>query len=152
MISIMKKILYFAIAAVSGLVLASCQPTVLESPKADSPIAANALQSAFVIDGQYADAACTVPQADGNYIKYHTSPARTVQISTTKSDGSKNVLVTGAAGVFNITPRRGQDSNQPFTVSTINQDASVVSFDSSVNVFPLTAPSTCMSRPTSLPR
>ena len=52
MISIMKKILYFAIAAVSGLVLASCQPTVLESPKADSPIAANALQSAFVIDGQ----------------------------------------------------------------------------------------------------
>ena len=131
----MKKILYFAIAAVTGLVLAACQPTVLESPKADSPIAANALQSAFVIDGQYADAACTVPQADGNYIKYHTSPARTVQISTTKSDGSKNVLVTGAAGVFNITPRRGQDSNQPFTVSTINQDASVISFDSSVNVY-----------------
>ena len=131
----MKNILYFAIAAVSGLALASCQPTVLESPKADSPIAANALQSAFVIDGQYADAACTVPQADGNYIKYHTSPARTVQISTTKSDGSKNVLVTGASGVFNITPRRGQDSNQPFTVSTINQDASVVSFDSSVNVY-----------------
>jgi len=135
MISIMKKILYFAIAAVTGLVLASCQPTVLESPKADSPIAANTLQSAFVIDGQYADAACTVPQADGNYIKYHTSPARTVQISTVKADGSKNVLVTGAAGVFNITPRRGQDSNQPFTVSTINQDASVVSFDSSVNVY-----------------
>ena len=53
----MKKILYFAIAAVTGLVLAACQPTVLESPKADAPIASNALQSAFVIDGQYADAA-----------------------------------------------------------------------------------------------
>lgn len=131
----MKKILYFAIAAVTGLLLASCQPTVLEGPKADGPIAANDLQSAFVIDGQFADAACTVPQADGNYIKYHTSPSRTVQISTVKADGSKNILVTGATGVFNITPRRGADSNQPFTVSTINQDASVVSFDSSVNVY-----------------
>ena len=131
----MKKILYFAIAAVTGLVFASCQPTVLESPKADAPIASSALQSAFVIDGQFADAACTIPQADGNYIKYHTSPARTVQVSTTKADGSKNVLATGASGVFNITPRRGQDSNQPFTVSTINQDASIVSFDSSVNVY-----------------
>ena len=131
----MKKVLYFAIAAVSGLLLASCQPQVLVGPNADGPVAANDLQSAFVIDGQFADAACTVPQTDGNFIKYHTSPARTVQISTTKADGSKNILVTGASGVFNITPRRGADSNQPFTVSTINQDASVVSFDSSVNVF-----------------
>ena len=131
----MKRILYFAIAAVSGLLLASCQPQLLEGPKADGPVAANELQSSFVVDGQFADAACTIPQADGNYIKYHTSPARTVQVYNTKADGSKNVLATGASGVFNITPRRGADSNQPFSVATINQDATVVSFDSSVNVY-----------------
>jgi len=119
----------------AGAVLASCEPVLLKGPEADAPLAANELQSAFVIDGQFADAACTVAQADGNYIKYHTSPAVTVQVFNHKADGSKNVLATGATGVFNITPRRGADSNQPFSVATINQDASIVSFDSSVNVY-----------------
>ena len=131
----MKKLVYFAIAAMAGMLLVSCEPELLKGPEADGPVAANELQSSFVIDGQYSDAACTIAQADGNYIKYHTSPARTVQVFTTKADGSKNVLATGASGVFNITPRRGADSNQPFSVSTINQDASIVSFDSSVNVY-----------------
>lgn len=131
----MKKIFYFAIAALAGALLVSCEPTLIEGPKADVPFAASELQSSFVIDGQFADAACTVPQADGNYIKYHTSPARTVQVYNTKADGTKNVLSTGASGVFNITPRRGADPNQAFTVAAINQDASVISFDSSVNVY-----------------
>ena len=131
----MKKIFYFAIAALSGALLVSCEPTLIEGPKADVPIAASELQSSFVIDGQFADAACTIPQADGNYIKYHTSPARTVQVYNTKADGTKTVLSTGASGVFNITPRRGADPNQAFTVAAINQDASVISFDSSVNVY-----------------
>ena len=135
MIRNMKHRIYFAIAALAGALLVSCQPALIEGPKADSPVAANELQSSFVIDGQFADAACTIPQADGNYIKYHTSPARTVQVYNQKADGTKNVLVTGASGVFNITPRRGADSNQPFSVAVINQDASVVSFDSSVNVY-----------------
>lgn len=131
----MKNKFYFAIAALAGALLVACEPVLIEGPKADAPIAANELQNSFVIDGQFADAACTIPQADGNYIKYHTSPARTVQVYNSKADGSKNVLVVGASGVFNITPRRGADTNQPFTVATINQDASVVSFDSSVNVY-----------------
>ena len=131
----MKKIFYFATIALAGMLLASCEPTLIVGPKADAPIAANDLQGAFVIDGQFADAECTVPQADGNYIKYHTSPAQTVQVYNFKADGSKNLLATGASGVFNITPRRGADPNQPFTVATINQDASIVSFDSSVNVY-----------------
>ena len=130
----MKKLFYFAIAAIA-LGAVSCQPTLIKGPDADAPVTASELQSAFVIAGQYADAACTTPQADGNYIKYYTSPARTVQVYTSKADGSKNILATGATGVFNITPRRGADTNQPFSVSTINQDASVVSFTSSVNVF-----------------
>jgi hypothetical protein len=121
--------------ALAGLMLASCEPALLQGPAAAAPMASTALQSAFVIDGQFADAACTIPQTDGNYIKYSTSPAVTVQVSTTKADGTKNVLATGASGVFNITPRRGADPNQPFTVTTINQDATTVSFESSVNVF-----------------
>jgi len=131
----MKKSLYFAIAAVAALMLASCEPVVIQGPKADSPVGASELQSSFRIDGQYADAACTQAKEDGNYIKYHTSPATTVQVYNYKADGSKNILATGASGVFNITPRRGADSNQPFSVATINQDASIVSFDSSVNVY-----------------
>ena len=133
--SIMKNIFYFAIVAMAGLLLVSCEPMLIEGPKADAPIVASDLQSAFVVDGQFADAACTIPQADGNYIKYHTSPATTVQIFNYKADGSKNILTTGASGVFNITPRRGQDPLQNYTVATINQDASIVSFDTSINVY-----------------
>ena len=131
----MKKIFYFAFVAVAGLLLYSCEPKLIEGPDADEPIAASELHDAFVIEGQYADAACTTAQADGNYIKYYTSPARTVQVYNYKSDGSKNVLATGAAGVFNITPKRGQSSQQTYYVSTINQDASVVSFENSVDVY-----------------
>ena len=135
MIRIMKNKFYFAILVLAGALLVSCEPALIEGPKAGAPIAANELQQAFKIVGQYADAACTQPQSDGNYIKYITSPATTVQVFNYNSDGSKNVLVTGASGVFNITPRRGADPNQEFGVSTINQDASVVSFSSSVNVY-----------------
>ena len=131
----MKKIFYFAMIALAGALVAACQPALIEGPKADAPMSASSLQSAFVIDGQFTDAACTQAASDGNYIKYHTSPAQTVQVYNFKADGSKNVLATGASGVFNITPRRGADSNQVYTVATINQDASVVSFDSSVNVY-----------------
>ena len=119
----------------AGLLLVSCEPQLIKGPTADSPTDQGSLKSAFVIDGQFEDAACTIAKADGNYIKYHTSPAQTVQVYNFKADGSKNVLSTGASGVFNITPRRGADSNQSFTVATMNQDASIVSFDSSVNVY-----------------
>jgi len=134
----MKKIFYFAIAFIGALAVA-CQPVVLETPEAfqteKTAVSSSALQAAFVIDGQFSDAACTVPEDDGNYIKFHTSPAVTVQVYNFKADGSKNVLITAASGVFNITPKRGADPNQAFTVATINQDGTVVSFDSSVKVF-----------------
>ena len=131
----MKKIFYLAIAALTGALVVACQPALIEGPKADTPMAASALQNAFVIDGQFSDEACTIPQADGNYIKYHTSPATTVQVYNFKADGSKNVLSTGASGVFNITPRRGADSHQAFAVASMNQDASVISFESAVDVY-----------------
>ncbi len=135
MIQVMKKIFYLSILALAGVMLVSCEPVIIKGPEAGTPISSGELQSAFTIVGQYADAACTQPMSDGNYIKYTTNPSQTVQVFNYKSDGSKNVLATGASGVFNITPRRGADSNQPFGVSTINQDASLVFFESSVNVY-----------------
>ena len=133
----MKKIFYFTLAIVAGLLLAACEPMILSTPEANlgAQATSSELQAAFVIDGQYADADCTVAQADGNYIKYHTSPSMPVQVYNFKADGSKNVLALGASGVFNITPKRGADSNQSFTVASMNQDATIISFDSSVNVF-----------------
>ena len=131
----MKRIIYLAIVALAGTLLYSCEPVIIEGPKAAAPMAQSELQSAYVVDGQFEDAACTVPKTDGNYIKYHTSPATTVQIYNFKSDGSKNVLATGATGVFNITPRRGQDPHQTYAVSTINQDASVISFETAIDVY-----------------
>ena len=102
----MKKIFYFAMAALAGALLVSCEPTLIDGPDAKAPIGASELQSSFVIDGQFADAACTIPQADGNYIKYHTSPARTVQVYNTKADGPKNVLVTGVRHLHLLGHRR----------------------------------------------
>ncbi|MCR5758825.1 MAG: hypothetical protein K6G39_00500 [Bacteroidales bacterium] len=131
----MKKLIYFTFAAFALAALASCEPELIKGPEAAASVASSELQSAFKIDGQFADAACTQAQADGNYIMFSTSPARTVQITNLKADGTKNILATGASGVFNITPKRGQSSTQAFTVSTINQDASVVSFESTVNVY-----------------
>lgn len=131
---IMKKILFSTIVMATGLFFAACTPEVIEGPKAAAPVDASAIQSAFVVDGQFADAACTQPQSDGNFIKYHTSPAVTVQVSNLKN-GAKVVLATGASGVFNIKPKRGSDPNQAYRVEVINQDASVVGFDSSVSVF-----------------
>ena len=64
--------------ALAGALVAACQPALIEGPKADALMSASSLQSAFVLDGQFADAACTQPAEDGNYIKYHTSPAQTV--------------------------------------------------------------------------
>jgi len=131
----MKKFLFAIFITATGLLFSACQPVVIDGPKASAPVAASDLQKSFIIDGQFADEGCTIPQTDGNYIKYYTTPAVTVQISYTKADGSKTVLTTGASGVFNITPKRGNPSTQSFTVTTINQDASRVSFESSVNVY-----------------
>ena len=134
--SIMKKIFYFAIA-LAGVFAVACQPVVLSSPEASkiTTVASSELKTAFIIDGQFADVTCETPQEDGNYIKFHTSPSVTVQIYNTKADGSKNVLITAASGVFNITPKRGADPNQTFKVATMNQDGSVAEFESSVTVF-----------------
>lgn len=130
----MKKLLYLAMIAVAGAFVASCQPELIDGPDYGQNGDLATLQNGFRIIGQYADQDCTIPQADGNFIKYTTSPATTVQVYNYKND-SKNLLAVGASGVFNITPKRGQDPNQKFMVAAINPDASIYEFESSVNVF-----------------
>ena len=131
----MKRLTYLAVIAAAGMFLASCQPEIIEGGVAGASVSPEQVQSAFVIDGQYAELKCLTPKSDGNFIKYHTSPAITVQISQYKPDGSANILATGASGVFNITPKRGNPSQQQFVVTAINPDASQVSFTSNVTVY-----------------
>lgn len=121
--------------AIAAMAFASCEPEILSGGVPGDNVTAEQVQNWFVIDGQFADAACTQPASDGNFIKFHTSPAVTVSISNTAPDGTKNILYTGASGVFNITPKRGNPNEQPFLVEAINPDASIVSFSSKVNVF-----------------
>ena len=121
--------------ALAAAVFASCEPEIIPGGVPGDNVTAAQIEQGFVIDGQFADAACTEPAADGNFIKFHTSPATTVCISQTSADGAKTILFTGASGVFQLKPRRGQPNNQLFDVEAINPDASLVSFQSSVNVY-----------------
>lgn len=119
--------------AAAAMLLASCEPQIIEGGSPDAPIAASDFR--FVVDGQYADANCTVSQSDGNFIKYHTEPATTLQVFSVKADGSRSLLGTGASGIINLLPKRGSDPNQTLILQAINQDASLVEATANVTVF-----------------
>ena len=83
------------------------------------------LTSSNLLEGaefsQYADAACTTPQADGNYIKYNIPKASGIYIYYLKNDGSEFKLSSGpAGGVFNFVPARGSDPNQTVYFKFVN--------------------------------
>ena len=119
--------------AAAAMLLASCEPQIIEGGSPDAPIAASDFR--FVVDGQYADANCTASQSDGNFIKYHTEPATTLQVFSVKADGSRSLLGTGASGIINLLPKRGSDPNQTLILQAINQDASLVEASANVTVF-----------------
>ena len=104
-----KSILLFAVAL--GM-LTACDPI-----KEDGTFDVDNYTSSNLLDGaefsQYADQACTTPQADGNYIKYNIPNASGIYIYYIKADGSEFKLTSGASGgVFNFVPARGSDPNQ----------------------------------------
>lgn len=119
--------------AAAAMLLASCEPQIIEGGSAAAPIAAS--DFTFIVDGQYADAGCVTAQTDGNFVKYHTEPATTVQVFSVKADGSRTLLGTGASGVINVKPKRGSDPNQTLILQAINQDASLVENTVMVTVF-----------------
>jgi hypothetical protein len=114
-----KSILLFAVAL--GI-LTSCDPI-----KDEKDFDVTNLTPEQLLNGasfsQFADAACTEPKADGNWIKYNIPTVSSVYIFYTKPDGSEFKLASGAsAGVFNFVPPRGSDSNQTVSFRYINQD------------------------------
>jgi hypothetical protein len=112
-----KSILLFAVAL--GM-LTACDPI-----KEDGSMKIDSFTSSNLLDGaefsQYADQACTTPQADGNWIKYNVPKATSVYIYYVKADGSEFKLSSGSAGgVFNFVPSRGSDPNQTVYFKYIN--------------------------------
>ena len=112
-----KSILLFAVAL--GM-LTACDP-IKDSKDLDY----TSLTSSNLLEGaefsQYADAACTTPQADGNYIKYNIPKASGIYIYYLKNDGSEFKLSSGpAGGVFNFVPARGSDPNQTVYFKFVN--------------------------------
>ena len=128
-----KSILLFAVAL--GM-LTACDPI-----KESKDMAVDSYTSADLLNGaefsQYADAACTTPQSDGNWIKYNVPNATSVYIYYVKADGSEFKLSSGASGgVFNFVPSRGSDPNQTvyFKFINANGDETIASKEFTVQV------------------
>lgn len=114
----MKKSI-FLLAVVLGI-LTACDPIKEEGTlNIDNFTSSNLLEGAEF--SQYADADCTTPQTDGNWIKYSIPKASSVYIYYLKPDGSEFKLSSGSAGgVFNFVPARGSDPNQTVYFRYIN--------------------------------
>ena len=114
-----KSILLFAVAL--GI-LTSCDPIKDEKDFDVTNLTAEQLLNGATFS-QYADQACTEPQADGNWIKYNIQNASSVFIFYKKADGSEFKLASGTAGgVFNFVPSRGSDPNQTVYFRYVNQN------------------------------
>ena len=118
-----KSILLFAVAL--GI-LTSCDPIKDEKDFDVTNLTPEQLLSGATFS-QYADAECTEPKADGNWIKYSIPSVSSVYIFYTKADGSEFKLASGAsAGVFNFVPTRGSDTNQTVYFRFINANGEEV--------------------------
>ena len=128
-----KSILLFAVAL--GM-LTACDPI-----KEDGSMKIDSFTSSTLLDGaefsQYADQACSTPQADGNWIKYNVPKATSVYIYYVKADGSEFKLSSGSAGgVFHFVPARGSDPLQTvyFRFVNANGDEVIASKEFTVQV------------------
>ena len=129
--------------------LTACDPI-----KEDGTFDVDNYTSSNLLDGaefsQYADQACTTPQADGNYIKYNIPNASGIYIYYIKADGSEFKLTSGASGgVFNFVPARGSDPNQTVYFKYIDANNQEVVASKEFNVAVASArpprPRTCSS-------
>ncbi len=121
---------YILLAA--ACLLCACEP--VEDDATFDPIVTTqeALSEAFSFTQTDKDGN---PAEDGNYFTYTTSPAQIVKVYNLKSDGSQNLLATGASGSFTIAPSRGSDPNQKFYVVTYNSDGTEVVSEKTANVY-----------------
>ena len=129
----MKKILIPA-CAIIGLFTA-CDPAIDDIVTPSTDVTAEQLANGFTYV-QYSDEECTTQAADGNFLKFETSPSRVVEIYQLDDEGNKNVLKSGvASGVFKLAPKRGGSPSQTFYVTTLNWDGTYLTFDVTANVF-----------------
>ncbi len=118
-----KSILLFAIAL--GM-LTSCDPIKDSKDFSIDDFSESELLSGAQFS-QYADADCTTPKADGNWIKYNLPKASSVFIYYLKADGSEFKLASGSGGgVFNFVPARGSDPQQTVYFRYINANGKEV--------------------------
>lgn len=118
-----KTILLFAVAL--GL-LTACNPNKEEGSMGVTTVSADQLLANSTFE-QYSDAACTVPAADGNFIKFNCPNVQALTIFYLKADGSEQVLSSGkSGGVFNFTPKRGSDPLQTVYFRYVNQNGEEV--------------------------
>ena len=122
----------FAVAL--GL-LTSCDPIKEEKDFNVTNIAASELLNGAEF-AQYADAECTTPAADGNYIKFNIPSVSSITAYTLQADGSEFVISRGkAGGVMGLFPRRGSDPNQTVYFRYTNQDGQDIVASKEFNVF-----------------
>lgn len=123
---------YILLATACALI--ACDP--IEEDGSFSPIATNVQE---VSDGfyfaQFADAAATTPQKDGNYFTYYTSPAKYVKVYNYNSAGEEVMLALGPSGSFKIAPSRGSNTEQKFYVCVYNSDGEKVVAEKTATVY-----------------
>lgn len=85
----------------------------------------------------YKDEACTQPAgpAEGNWVKYVTSPATTVAVFNYAADGSENLLAWGPSGVFKLSPKRGASNEQEVVVRVVDANNNITDTKTTVSVW-----------------
>jgi len=129
----MKKILFMSLLA-GAFVLTACDPAQ-EKVDNNTVMASESDILSGLSFKQYSDATYTTEQTDGNYIFYQTNPGRQLQVFNYLSDGSMNLLATGASGKFTIKPKRGSDAVQPVYFRALNSDGSVTVAQTTLTVY-----------------
>ena len=130
----MKKIILSFIAAAA--LLTACDPECDDKSLELTDYTADQISDCISFK-VYKDADFTeeAGPAEGNYVKYTTSPATSVSIINYNSDGSENVLAYGASGSFKLSPKRGSSTDQVVTVRVVNTDNSVVDAQKTISVW-----------------
>lgn len=119
----------------AAAVLCSCDP-VSDSSVLD-PVNSTQEQLEGVTFKVYKDEACTeeAGPAEGNWVKFWTSPSMTVTVYNFDKAGNENILAYGTAGVFKLSPKRGASNDQVLNIRTINSDNTVLETTKTVNVW-----------------
>ena len=129
----MKKILFMSFLA-GAFAMTACDPVQEEVDNNTVSSSEQDILSGITFK-QYADADYTTEQSDGNYIFYQTNPGRQVQVYNYLSDGSMNLLASGASGKFTLKPKRGSEPVQPIYFRALNSDGSVTNAQTTLTVY-----------------